>query len=108
DLGQRLAWFDKGARRDKARQFIAGKQSLFHGRVPSDARVFSMRHDRAAQVLGPSTLSQNFVSSIRMVFERRPALVVEVVKQPGKAPEFFVRAKLSGIGANARLDCKGV
>src|ERR1700693_1213955 len=37
-----------------------------------------------------------------------PALVVEIVEQPGERPGIFVAAKFSGVGADAGLDSQRV
>jgi len=51
---------------------------------------------------------RDFVPPVGMVLGVRPALVVEVVEQPGDAPELFVLAKKTGVIPHRRLDGEGM
>ena len=65
-----------------------------------------MRHNRAANLIGPAALRQNLISAIRMVFQRWPALIIKVMQEPGNGPKLLISSQLSGIGPHASLDCK--
>ena len=63
-----------------------------------------MRHDGFADLFGPAALGEDFVAAVGMVFQRGPAVVVEIVDEADDRPFFFVLAELAGVGAHAGLD----
>jgi hypothetical protein len=67
-----------------------------------------VRQNRAADLLGNAALFQDLAAPERMIFGGRILFVIEVVNETNQAPEFFVLAKLPGIGAEARFHRKSV
>ena len=91
---------------DEAGEFVAGEESLFHGRVAGHAGVFGVRHDGAADFVGVSALFQDLVALVRMVLEAGPAFVIEVVNQSDDAPEVFVFGRIHLPTCGRRRACR--
>src|SRR5579885_322300 len=69
----------------------------------------SVAEDGVDHLLGVAALAKNLCSVERVLLGRvmsvvRPALVVEIMKQAGYAPQFFVGAGLARVGAHAGFD----
>src|SRR5262249_42025088 len=95
---------DQRGRGDEPGELVAREQRLLEQAVPADAGDLArVREDRAAHPLRVALLLQDFAALVRMVAERRPALVVEVVQEGGHAPLVFVPAELPRVAAHGRL-----
>jgi len=89
DFCERLAGLDEGNGGDESGELVTGEETFFHWRVATDAGVFGVGHDGAADFVGVSALFQDFVAFIGMLFGGGPAFVVEVVDESDDAPEIF-------------------
>jgi hypothetical protein len=70
--------------------------------------VAAVRLDRPHEPLRIAALEQDRSAVLRVLVERRMALVVEVVQQRDVAPGRLVLAEMDGIGAHGRLDREAV
>ncbi len=94
----------------EAGQLVAGEEhalevALARGDVLQVVRV---REHRAHEPLRVAELAQVRRAVLRVLVERRVALVVEVVQQRDVAPGVLVLAALARIGAHGGLDRVGV
>src|SRR5437667_2385142 len=90
---------------DESRHFIARKERLLDRRLARHAGdLRRMREDRADHPLRIAALAQNLAAAHRMITERRPALVVEIMKQRDDAPSLFILAELLRVAAYCGLD----
>src|SRR5207253_5791808 len=66
--------------------------------------LLRVRENRADHPIGIPLLVENLAPFVRMIAERRPALVVEVVQQRGDAPGVFVFPELPRVAAHRGFD----
>ena len=67
-----------------------------------------MRHNSAADFFGVSACFQNLGAFVGVVVGARILLVIEIMEKTDRAPQFFVAASFTGVGAHASLDCECV
>ena len=71
---------------DEARHLVAGEQRLLERAVARDAAVVGVRQDRSNHPLRVAVLAQDLAAPERMILERRPALVIEIVEERRRRP----------------------
>src|SRR5207302_1874439 len=98
-----LARPDERGRGHEAGHFIARPERLFQPALARNAAVLGMREDRARDPLGVALLFQDFAAAERVIVERRPSLVVEVVEQADNPPRVFVLAERARVAADRGL-----
>src|SRR5581483_8190051 len=91
-------------RGDEAGELVAREQRLLQQAVARHAGdLLRVRQDRPDRPLGIPLLAQDRGALVRVIAERRPAFVVEVVEQRRDAPFLFVLAELARVAADRRL-----
>src|SRR5438067_3275002 len=92
-------------RGDEARELVAREERLLQQAVARHTRdLLRVRENRADHPIGIPLLVENLAPFVRMIAERRPALVVEVVQQRGDAPGVFVFPELPRVAAHRGFD----
>ena len=95
---------DQPAGVDEAGELVAGEERLLELRVPLHVQVLRVREDRLDELLRVALLAEDRSAVLRVLVERGVDLVVEVVEEGGRAPEFLVLAEVAGVPADRRLD----
>jgi hypothetical protein len=108
NFGERLVRFDQRNGGDESGEFIASEERLLHVGLASHSGVLRVRHDGAADVVGPAPLGEDFVADLWMLFRGGIFLVIEVVQQARERVDVFVFAQLAGVRAHARFHSEGV
>jgi hypothetical protein len=104
DIADGLAGLDEGARGEKARELVAGEESLVQVRRALRAGVFGVAEDGMADLLGPATLFKDADADPRMLIGRGKPLVVEIVQQTSGAVEINqARGIIADQSATVRL-----
>src|SRR5215470_1187525 len=94
----------KRRRRHKAGHLVAAPQCLLETTLTRHATVVGVRKDGTRHPLRISALAENLAAAERMVLWRRPALVIEIVKQPDNAPLVLVLAEGPRVAAKGGFD----
>src|SRR5260370_1551988 len=96
-----LARSDERRCGNETAQLIAREQRLLEQTVARHTGDFlRVRENRANRPLGIALRAQNLGAFVRMVAERRPPLVVEIVQQSDDAPLLLVLAELARVTAD--------
>jgi len=93
---------------DEAGQFVAGEESPLERRDARHAGVLRVGEDGAAYLFGDSAFGQYGFALLRVLFERRVDLPIEIVEQGSDGPESGIAAKFGGVGGDASFDGEGV
>src|SRR4029077_9585004 len=96
EVEQALAGPDERGRGDEPGHLVARPKRLLEPAVARHAAVVGVRENRASHPVGVPLLPQDLAAAKRMIVERRPALVVEIMEQADDAPGFLVLAELAG------------
>ena len=104
---------DVGAGGEKAGKLVAREQRVLQRSLARNAGIFRVGKNGADELFAVAVLAEDFgafggMLTVRRVIVVGPALVVEVVEEGGEAPEIFVGAVFSGVGANAGFDGEGM
>ena len=104
---------DVNAGGEEAGEFVAGEERVLEGSLSRDAAIVGVGDDGADDFLGVAEFAEDFgafggMFLVRGVIVVGPALVVEIVKESGEAPSFFVGAVFAGVSADAGFDSQHV
>jgi hypothetical protein len=89
---------------DEAGELVAAEERLLELRVPLHVQVLRVREDGLDELLWIALLAEDRSAVLRMLVESGVDLVVEVVEEGGRAPEFLVLAEVASVPADRRFD----
>ena len=95
---------DQPAGVDETGELVTGEERLLEFRVPLHVQVLRVRKDGLDELLWIALLAEDRSAVLRVLVESGMDLIVEVVEERGRAPEFLVLVELTGVPADRRLD----